>query len=64
MGVIVLDANTLYINFCLFKQIPVVSKLLINYTTVWCFALAEYYMGDDTIIVYVVFLNLFNSSYN
>ena len=61
MGVIILGANTLYINFCFFKQIPMASKLLINYTTVWCFALAEYYMGDDTIIV---FLNLFNSSYN
>ena len=27
MGVIILGANTLYINFCLFKQIPMVSKI-------------------------------------
>ena len=30
MGVIILGANTLYINFCLVKQIPMVSKGLIN----------------------------------
>ena len=29
MGVIILGANTLYIIFCLFKQIPMVSKGLI-----------------------------------
>ena len=30
MGVKILGANTLYINFCLFKQLPMVSKGLIN----------------------------------
>ena len=29
MGVIILGANTLYIIFCLFKQIPMASKGLI-----------------------------------
>ena len=31
MKVIILGVNTLYINFCLFKQMPMVSKGLIKF---------------------------------
>ena len=37
MGVMILGADTLYINFCLFRQIPVASKgyVVLVYTWEW-----------------------------
>ena len=38
MGVIILGANTLYINFCLFKEIPMLSEGLLRH----CFNTMNY----------------------
>ena len=37
MGVIILGANTLYINFCLFRQVSMASKGLYSFTILYSF---------------------------